>query len=416
MTEQRGLVVATTYCEASVQHISSALAQMQVLSELYVPLDLAPVYRYAKVIGGLGSRLQSICQRRMFSTAATSTAGFVEAAYVASSLLPIGGQARLSLRADALDRAVRRRLRDGSPPLAVVGMPMSCRSTFEWAKRAGVTTIFNHVNADLHTENRAFEDEAQCATSRSQSNRILRERWSTAVVERISQEIALADIILAPSRFVETDLRNNGIPEDRIVYIPYGAEVDQSPVPQRDNLARPLRVLYVGQVGYRKGLQYVLDAVASMSSSQAELTVVGPIVNRSKILAGLPHNARYLGKLNRDRLRAEYAKADVFVLPSLAEGMALVILEAMAFGLPVIITDECGYEGVVRDGIEGFVIPSRDTRLIVQSLEVLWRNHDLRSRMSQASRQRAEIYTWKRFERQLIRELSDRLPDLRAAI
>ena len=95
--------------------------------------------------------------------------------------------------------------------------------------------------------------------------------------------------------------------------------------------------------------------------------------------------------------------------------MALVVLEAMAFGLPVIITGECGYQGVVRDGVEGFVVPSRNTRRIVQGLEALSCDYDLRTRMSQASRRRAEIYTWKRFESQLIGELSVRLPDLRAA-
>jgi glycosyltransferase involved in cell wall biosynthesis len=415
MAERRGLVVATAYREASVQHISSALAQMQMLSELCVPVDLASVYRYTKVLGGLGTRLQSLCRSRMFSTAATSTAPFVEAAYVASSMLSVSGKARLALRANALDGAVRRRLRDGVPPLAVVGMPMSCKSTFQWAKSAGVTTIFNHVHADLDTENQAFEDEAQRAISRSQRNRILRERWSATMVERTNTEAALADIILAPSRFVEADLHAKGIPEDRIVFLPYGTDLDGGPMPQRDNAPRPLRILYVGQVGYRKGLQYLLDAVTSMSSSQAELTIVGPIVNRSKILAGLPRNARYLGKLDRDALRTEYARADVFVLPSLAEGMALVVLEAMAFGLPVIITRECGYEGVVRDGVEGFIIHSRNTRQIVQSLEALSRDHDLRTRMSQSSRRRAEIYTWKRFESRLIEELSVRLPNVGAA-
>jgi glycosyltransferase involved in cell wall biosynthesis len=415
MAERCGLVVATAYREASIQHISSALARMQILSELYVPLDLASVYRRTKVLGGLGAGLQSLCRRRMFSTAATSTAPLVEAAYVASSVLSVGKKASLALRAEALDRAVRRRLQDGIPPLAVVGMPMSCASTFQWARNAGITTIFNHVHADLDTENKAFEDEAQRAMSRSQRNQILRERWSATVVERTNREAALADLILAPSRFVEADLHAKGIPEDRILFLPYGTDLHGGPMPHRDNALGPLRILYVGQVGYRKGLQYLLDAVAKMPSSQAELTIVGPIVNRSEILSDLPRNAKYLGKLSREALKTEYARADVFVLPSLAEGMALVVLEAMAFGLPVIITRECGYEGVVHDGIEGFVIPSRNSRRILQSLEVLLRDHDLRTRMSQASRRRAEDYTWERFESQLIEELSSRLPNLGVA-
>ena len=73
---------------------------------------------------------------------------------------------------------------------------------------------------------------------------------------------------------------------------------------------RPLRILYVGQVGYRKGLQYVLEAVTSMSSSQAELTIVGPIVNQEqRSWQCLPRNARYMGKLSRDQLRTRVCES-----------------------------------------------------------------------------------------------------------
>jgi glycosyltransferase involved in cell wall biosynthesis len=90
--------------------------------------------------------------------------------------------------------------------------------------------------------------------------------------------------------------------------------------------------------------------------------------------------------------------------------MALVVLEAMATGLPVIVTRESGYEGVVRDGVEGFIVPARDPEAIAHKVEVLAEDAGLRLRMGQAARRRAEEFSWQRFERQFIDELIARLP------
>jgi glycosyltransferase involved in cell wall biosynthesis len=105
---------------------------------------------------------------------------------------------------------------------------------------------------------------------------------------------------------------------------------------------------------------------------------------------------------SRDELREHYRRADVFVLPSLAEGMALVVLEAMAAGLPVVVTEESGYRGVVRHGLDGLVVPARSGQAIAGALDVLSESGELRQQMGLAARRRAEEYDWQRFESAVI--------------
>jgi glycosyltransferase involved in cell wall biosynthesis len=91
-----------------------------------------------------------------------------------------------------------------------------------------------------------------------------------------------------------------------------------------------------------------------------------------------------------------YRSADVFVFPSLLEGMPLVVLEAMASGLPVITTPN-GPGDLVRDGVDGFVVPIRDVDAIVEKLEYLRAHPEERLRMGQNARERAKMFTWEHY-------------------
>jgi glycosyltransferase involved in cell wall biosynthesis len=215
--------------------------------------------------------------------------------------------------------------------------------------------------------------------------------------------------VMVPSTFVADDLVRRGVEPSRIELIPYGVDVERFSAPERDFSARPLEVLYIGQVGYRKGLRYLGAAVGAVSPPPKQVTVIGPIVNRSVALAQTLRHFAYLGKVAADDLPQYYARADVFILPSLAEGMALVVLEAMASGLPVIVTEESGYAGVIRDGVEGFIVGVRDSAAIAQKLSLLSEDGDLRRRMGVAARARACGYTWARFEQTATDRLVERL-------
>ena len=159
-----------------------------------------------------------------------------------------------------------------------------------------------------------------------------------------------------------------------------------------------MRVLYVGRIEYRKGVRFLGEAVAGAADAVESLTIVGSDQDGFDALcASIPH-ARFVGQVAASDVARYHAGADVLVLPSLADSMARVVLEGMASGLPVIITPRCGYEGIVDDGVEGFLVPPRDALAIAERLRWLSADGERRVCMGRAARARAEEHAWPRFE------------------
>jgi glycosyltransferase involved in cell wall biosynthesis len=120
------------------------------------------------------------------------------------------------------------------------------------------------------------------------------------------------------------------------------------------------------------------------------------------------HGPTYVGQVPRSRVMDEFRRADLFVLPSLCDSFALVHLEAMACGVPVITTPNCG--SVVRDGVDGFIVPIRDAAAIADKVELLLTDRGLRARMGRSARERAKEFTWARYGERLIGALNTLAP------
>lgn len=184
--------------------------------------------------------------------------------------------------------------------------------------------------------------------------------------------------------------------------IPMGVELVRFQPVERP--ANPkVRVLFIGRLIPRKGLQYVIRAlprVRELTDVPFEVEVVGTGAMR-EALDGLAermsvsHLLRYVGTVPYDKLHESYQGADIFVLTSMSEGMPAVVLEAMACGLPVIATDVSGNEELVRRGENGFLVPVEDTEALAQALVKLIRDKDLRERMGMRSRQLVQPHEWR---------------------
>ena len=132
---------------------------------------------------------------------------------------------------------------------------------------------------------------------------------------------------------------------------------------------------------------------AAFAKPDTELALVGQLVGVTTPLKPYAHLFRHIPHLTRPDLAEAYRDSDVFVFPSLVEGMGLVVLEAMACGLPVIVSPN-GPGDLVRDGVDGFVIPIRDPEAIRDRLERLYRDPLLRAEMGRNARARALQYDW----------------------
>ena len=216
------------------------------------------------------------------------------------------------------------------------------------------------------------------------------------VRERAEWEIA--DIILCGSEFVKNGISASGGPVERCRIVPYGVDAGFSLPPRRPHQG-PLRVLTVGVIGLRKGSPYVLEA-AKRLRGRAHFRMVGPIAVSPIIEKELRTVVELIGPVPRSGVMYHYAWADVFLLPSLCEGSATVTYEAMAAGLPVICTPNTG--SVVRDGVEGFIVPVRDSESIVKRMEEMMDDRTLREHLSENARQRREFITLSAYAERLI--------------
>ena len=167
------------------------------------------------------------------------------------------------------------------------------------------------------------------------------------------------------------------------------------PEPSTERSAGPLRVLFVGSLGQRKGLSYLLEAVRRLGPAHVELTLLG-----HKTVAGCAPlddatcTHRWIPTLPHAEVLAEMARQDVLVFPSLFEGFGLVILEAMSRGLPVITTAHTAGPDVIEDGADGFLVPIRSADAIAERLEILLTRSALLTDLRQAARRKAAALGW----------------------
>jgi glycosyltransferase involved in cell wall biosynthesis len=269
------------------------------------------------------------------------------------------------------------------------------RYAFERVLRAGGRAVLsypiahNDYQARLYAEEAELQPEFAAALPRLQQ---LPREYS----ERLNVECELAQRILVGSSFVRDSFTALGYDARKIAVTPYGVDTTRfapRPSPRRDGV---FRVLYVGQIGQRKGMSYLLRGYEMFRRSDCELHVVGNYVPGHEVYLPYAHLYRHTPNRLQWELPAVFHDADVFVFPSLIEGMPLVVLEAMACGLPVITTRN-GPGDIVRDGVDGFFVAIRDPEAIAQRLEQLYSDPTLREEMGRNAREQALRHTWQVF-------------------
>jgi len=236
--------------------------------------------------------------------------------------------------------------------------------------------------------------------------------WSAVpewVETRLDAECDLANRILVGSSFARDSFIVEGIPVDKLTVVPYGVDLSLfSPLSKEIHTGDGFRVLFVGQIGQRKGISYLLKAYDRFRGYGTSLTLVGNFIGSQVPLRRYNNIFQYIPNVPRTQLADVYRRADVFVFPSLIEGMGLVVLEAMASGLPVIVTPN-GPGDIVRDRVDGFVIPIRDADAIVDRLEYLRANPQVRAEMGRNARERALAFTWDAYQARVVEALDETL-------
>lgn len=245
-------------------------------------------------------------------------------------------------------------------------------------KEHGKVWVCNRGSAHILTQKALLEEEHQ-------KWNVQAPRFSPEHLERCLAEYSEADAVVVPSQFAKRSFIDHEIAPERVFVCPYGVDLSVfHRGPKNDDI---FRVIFVGGISIRKGIGYLLEAIAPLARrSQCEVWLIGGIEPAARsILVHYSNVFEYKGVQPSTELWRFYSQASVLVLPSIEEGLALVQAQAMACGLPVIATTNTGAEDLFTDGVEGFIVGIRDAGAIREKIEWMIANPVLRSEMGEAA-------------------------------
>jgi len=393
---------------ANVRHAALGLFRAGLLSEFWTCLNLRPPGLVERL---LPSSIAGSLRRRAYPSELTKSIRTRPFHEVMRHLAPRLGLPRLTRHEAgpfsvdgvyrALDRAVAQRLRSGSFR-AVYAYEDGARLAFTEARKRGLLTLYDLPIGHWRAARTLLLDEAE--REPEWASTLIGNRDSPAKTDRKDAELAQADVVFVASAYTRRTLTEAADFKGTVMVVPYGAP-DLLPVLSSraapKSPSKKLRVLFVGSLGQRKGLSYLFAASRQLRSA-ITLTVIGrkpndPCAALDRELAGV----RWIPTATHQGILAEMAAHDVFVFPSLFEGFGLVLLEALAMGLPIITTAHTAGPDLISDGVEGFIVPIRDSAAIAERLEELHRDPERLAEMSRRARLRAKEFTWSNYEQTL---------------
>lgn len=298
------------------------------------------------------------------------------------------------------DRHVATRLPQLIGLQAVYAYEDGALQTFQAARGLGITTIYDLPIGYWRAARRIFQEERDLQPEWACTLTGLQD--SPAKLARKDEELQLADQVIVASAYVRSTLEDHQACRAPIAVVHYGAPPPVSKLPVRA-IGGPLKVLYVGSLGQRKGLSYALEAI-ELLGKQVSLTLIGmPTAVQCPPLEVALQRHRHIPSLPHPQILEQMRQHDVLLFPTLFDGFGLVITEALSQGLPVIATAHSGAPECIRDGIEGFIVPIRDSQAIAERLQQLVHNRDQLAAMREACLRRAAELSWAGYEQELCR-------------
>jgi glycosyltransferase involved in cell wall biosynthesis len=273
--------------------------------------------------------------------------------------------------------------------------------TFEAAAATGKARVYELPIAYWRTVQRILRDEAERLPAWRRTIHGLAD--SATKLERKDHELDLADVIVVPSRFVLESLPDSIRARKRLVLAPFG-----SPAPRHvdhENRRRPngpLRLLFAGAMTQRKGLGDLFAAMRLLDRRDIELVVLGALNAPIEFYRSQYAHFTYVGTRPHAEVLDVMRSCDVLALPSLAEGRALVQQEALACGLPLIVTANAGADDLIDEGRTGFLVPIRSPEAIAERIAWIADHRDALADMRHHTIRKALETGWEHYERRVV--------------
>ncbi len=284
-------------------------------------------------------------------------------------------------------------------PELVIGYEKSCYRTFNAAATIGARKWLDlsQVHPDFIKQLRnKYEFFLSITGSENLFNKI------SAVKKK---EYELADTIFCLSEFAANTLKDVGISANKITVNPLGfsTQIFFPNENQPKHIDSPLKIIYAGIITKRKGVDLLLDVCSSFSENDIQLTLVGPSSDAMDKVNLLSHkkNIRYISFMTQTDLAIEFRNADLFVFPSYLDSWAAVVIEAMACGLPVIVTENTGAAQLVTPK-NGIVIPVGNKEALQNAIQFFLDHPDEILQMGINASNTVSNNSWVAYEKELL--------------
>jgi glycosyltransferase involved in cell wall biosynthesis len=276
--------------------------------------------------------------------------------------------------------------------------------SFETARELGVRRIYDLPIAYWETAQRLLQHEAQRYP-----------RWEPTLggtrdsgekLARKTRELELAEIVICPSAFVLDSLPERARLEKKCVIAPFGSPPHMT-YESHKTYGKPLRFLFAGALTQRKGLADLFAAMKLVAGKRAELVVMGSLLLPMSFYREECAGFVYEPPRDHAAVLRLMRSCDVLVLPSIVEGRALVQQEAMACGLPLIVTRNAGGEDLIVEGKTGFLVPIGAPAAIAEKIDWFLENRDQLPAMSAAARAKAAELSWPAYGDKILHAIGD---------
>jgi glycosyltransferase involved in cell wall biosynthesis len=261
--------------------------------------------------------------------------------------------------------------------------------TLSWARNQGIQTILDNPNGHIRNFRAIYEQESA--------------RWGLSsytghptllMQDRVEEEYAQADRIRVSSLWSKRIMVQYGVEAEKISVITQPVDLRRFFLaPEPKPATGPLRICYVGSLDLRKGFVYLLDAMRMIGSHLFSLEIVGSTGSRElKYFFRKKSQGLNIQMYYGDPVPA-YQRAELFILPSLEDGFGLVVAEAMASGLPVIVTEQCGAADWVVPGENGWIVQAARVESLAEALQQALEHRQHLSEMGRWARLQAETHS-----------------------
>jgi glycosyltransferase involved in cell wall biosynthesis len=305
-----------------------------------------------------------------------------------------------------LDKAVGAGLGGTARPLrGVYCYEDGALETFRAARALGLRCFYDLPIAYWETAQQLLHEEARRLPAWEPT--LVGTRDSPAKLSRKAEEMELAEVVFCPSQFVANSLPETARKTKKVVMAAFGSPSSLFVKQFAPAASGKLRVLFAGSMSQRKGLGDLLAAMRRLKLPEVELVVMGSPQAPMEFYRGEFNGFTYEPGRPHAQVLELMRSCDVFCLPSIVEGRALVMQEAMSQGLPLIVTPNSGGEDLIEEGRTGFLVPIRSPDKIADRIAWFADNRAALPEMSRAAHAKATQLTWEAYGQTVVKAILD---------